>query len=400
MLGEHGSPHRRLRDRTRRPRRRRLPAGSAFRRIYARVSTPATARLRMQVYKRDAAGTETLVRDEYSDEFSNTTVAAQEWTATAAAAGALLATDRLVAKLYAQRVSGPTNITVTTFYEGTSHTSHIQTTISAGAQGPPGPAGPGVPAGGTAGQVLTKDTGTDYDTSWTDPASGGGGGDMNWAGAWNAGTTYAENDVVTYANGLWIAPAAITAGTVPGTEPAPPAEMLTNEHMATPDPHDWIGTAFRSYSSPNNTGPNNYHWFYFDVTTAGTITIDREPAVGTATIYVYRPNGTYLGTSSGADFTGTVTPTGRWKFGITTGSSGLASGTVRLVPGTAVLAAAPSVGAAWVRLAPSTIDQTYTPTAGYTADRVFNPETAAVQEVARVLGTLIDDMKTAGLLRL
>jgi hypothetical protein len=36
----------------------------------------------------------------------------------------------------------------------------------------PGPAGPGVPTGGTAGQVLTKDSGTDYDTSWQDSAGG------------------------------------------------------------------------------------------------------------------------------------------------------------------------------------------------------------------------------------
>lgn len=39
----------------------------------------------------------------------------------------------------------------------------------------PGPAGPGVPTGGTAGQVLTKDSGTDYDTSWQDATGGGGG---------------------------------------------------------------------------------------------------------------------------------------------------------------------------------------------------------------------------------
>jgi hypothetical protein len=43
----------------------------------------------------------------------------------------------------------------------------------------PGPAGPGVAAGGTAGQVLTKDSGTDYDTSWQDATGGGGGGVTN-----------------------------------------------------------------------------------------------------------------------------------------------------------------------------------------------------------------------------
>ena len=43
-----------------------------------------------------------------------------------------------------------------------------------GPQGEAGPAGPGVPAGGTAGQVLAKKSGTDYDTEWKDPTGGGG----------------------------------------------------------------------------------------------------------------------------------------------------------------------------------------------------------------------------------
>ena len=43
-----------------------------------------------------------------------------------------------------------------------------------GDPGAPGPAGPGVPAGGTAGQVLTKIDGTDYNTEWRDPTGGGG----------------------------------------------------------------------------------------------------------------------------------------------------------------------------------------------------------------------------------
>lgn len=122
------------------------PAGTAYRRIYAMVNS-GTARLHLQVYKRDAAGVETLIRDEYSPNFTDLAVALQEWQMAAPAAGALLATDRIVNKLYAQRVSGPTNITVTTYYEGTAHTSQIQTTISAGAQGPVGPAGPQGPSG-------------------------------------------------------------------------------------------------------------------------------------------------------------------------------------------------------------------------------------------------------------
>ena len=41
-----------------------------------------------------------------------------------------------------------------------------------GPKGDPGPAGPGVPTGGTAGQVLTKVDGTDYNTEWKDPTGG------------------------------------------------------------------------------------------------------------------------------------------------------------------------------------------------------------------------------------
>lgn len=46
-----------------------------------------------------------------------------------------------------------------------------------GVQGPQGPAGEdgvGVPSGGTEGQVLSKASGTDYDTVWEDPPAGGG----------------------------------------------------------------------------------------------------------------------------------------------------------------------------------------------------------------------------------
>lgn len=88
----------------------------------------------------------------------------------------------------------------------------IRGVIATGQPGPPGPAGPtgpagagvptagttgqilaknsntnfdtvwiddtgggGLPTGGTAGQILTKDTSTDFDVSWQDPTGGGGG---------------------------------------------------------------------------------------------------------------------------------------------------------------------------------------------------------------------------------
>lgn len=45
-----------------------------------------------------------------------------------------------------------------------------------GDKGDKGDTGAGVAAGGTAGQVLTKVDGTDFNTQWTTPAAGGGSG--------------------------------------------------------------------------------------------------------------------------------------------------------------------------------------------------------------------------------
>ena len=47
----------------------------------------------------------------------------------------------------------------------------------AGTNGAAGPPGPGVAAGGTTGQVLAKNSATNYDTGWIDPPAGGGGGE-------------------------------------------------------------------------------------------------------------------------------------------------------------------------------------------------------------------------------
>jgi hypothetical protein len=155
------------------------PAGTAYRSLYGMVSS-GVARYHLQVYIRSTDGTERLVRDEFSASFSNTAVAQIQWDVTVLSAGALVVSDRIVAKVYAQRVSGSTTITVTTYFQGTAHASQIQTTISTGAQGPTGPAGPagpagpGVAAGGTTGQLLAKKSATDYDTNWIAAPSGGG----------------------------------------------------------------------------------------------------------------------------------------------------------------------------------------------------------------------------------
>lgn len=46
-------------------------------------------------------------------------------------------------------------------------------TCPIGPQGQPGPIGPGIPTGGSAGDVLTKASGSDYDTQWLPPSGGG-----------------------------------------------------------------------------------------------------------------------------------------------------------------------------------------------------------------------------------
>lgn len=73
-----------------------------------------------------------------------------------------------------------------------------------------GIAGPGVPTGGTAGQVLAKDSSTNYDASWIDPPAGGGLTWLTVAANTNpieAGTGY----IVTGARTMTL-PASVPAG--------------------------------------------------------------------------------------------------------------------------------------------------------------------------------------------
>jgi len=117
-----------------------LPAGTAVRHIHGKVDA-GEARYLVEIYKRDTGGTETLLRTGYSNNFSNTTVEQVEWYFSDATSNALLASDRIIFKLYTARVSGPTTVTVTTYYNGTDHPSFVQTTISSGAVGPQGISG-------------------------------------------------------------------------------------------------------------------------------------------------------------------------------------------------------------------------------------------------------------------
>lgn len=68
----------------------------------------------------------------------------------------------------------------------------VSTTIDlGGGVGPQGPAGQGVPAGGTAGQILSKIDGSDYNTQWVTPSSG-----ASFTATLTAGETLAARDLI------------------------------------------------------------------------------------------------------------------------------------------------------------------------------------------------------------
>jgi hypothetical protein len=58
-----------------------------------------------------------------------------------------------------------------------------------GATGPTGATGPGVASGGTAGQILSKTSATDYVTGWIDAPTGTGGGNLRFEYTWSTTLT-------------------------------------------------------------------------------------------------------------------------------------------------------------------------------------------------------------------
>lgn len=67
-----------------------------------------------------------------------------------------------------------TTATITTVNADVIVLDGVTISATVGATGPAGATGQGVPTGGTAGQVLTKIDGTNYNTEWDDPSGGAG----------------------------------------------------------------------------------------------------------------------------------------------------------------------------------------------------------------------------------
>lgn len=85
-------------------------------------------------------------------------------------------------------------VNITVLSSGGSFTNNLGLMVSwvpagnAGTNGTNGTNGQGVPTGGTTGQVLTKLSGTNYDTSWQTPGGGGGGGITKYASVYLSGS--------------------------------------------------------------------------------------------------------------------------------------------------------------------------------------------------------------------
>jgi hypothetical protein len=128
-------------------------AGKDDHHIHAAVTTVGGfARYLMEIYYCNADGTgETLIGSSYSDSTSDTSIDEVNFDFYNLADVVLLATQRLVYKLYVARVSGPANVSVTTYFEGATHQSYTNAPIAGqlpvpGPQGPVGPPGLGLDA--------------------------------------------------------------------------------------------------------------------------------------------------------------------------------------------------------------------------------------------------------------
>jgi hypothetical protein len=110
-----------------------LPPGTYTRHFHvATGGVSEVARLYVEIYTCASDGSsETLRRSGYTPEFSGTTV--QEVSSSAEDAGgyAMAVTDRLLFKVYWERVSGPANCDITVYFNGSSRAAYVGSTILA-----------------------------------------------------------------------------------------------------------------------------------------------------------------------------------------------------------------------------------------------------------------------------
>lgn len=107
-----------------------IPSGMFYAHVHAATdATNAVAQLKVLVYSRTTGGTETLIATATSRTFSGTTPQELTFNATVLAPVAIAATDRLVFKVQTARVSGPTTVTTTLYFEGTDTAGFVITPL-------------------------------------------------------------------------------------------------------------------------------------------------------------------------------------------------------------------------------------------------------------------------------
>ena len=144
-----------------------IPAGTWNFHAWFYVSAGNTCTVKFRVLKISATGVETtLFTTAASAAIAATTLASPtevQLSYTVASDIPLLTTDRVAVRIVGNNSSATARV-VHFVYQGSSHASHVETTLPV--------AGVGVPVGGATGVVLAKKSGSDYDTEWVATPSG------------------------------------------------------------------------------------------------------------------------------------------------------------------------------------------------------------------------------------
>lgn len=170
-----------------------------------------------------------------------------------------------------------------------------------------------------------------------DGAAGAAGAGFNFQGLYVAATPYVSGAVVRNNNALYIATRDVTT-----SDPAPGAADTasftgTNAGDAgaaytAARTHQRLTTALQNWSCGSTEA--TFAYFFFDVTVAGTLTVDKEGTTGLGYKRLYRTSDGGAFGSGTTDYTGTF-PVGRWYVRIEPNALSTEAGTIKLILGTA-----------------------------------------------------------------
>jgi len=200
-----------------------------------------------------------------------------------------------------------------------------------GPVGPEGPAGVGeggvgIPVGGILGQLLYKTSAINYEAEWADPPIG-----FDFRGAWVA-QAYPRYALVRHVNALWIASEEAAESTdIPGDVEGLVSFQASGYTAARG--HTRLATDLKNWACAD--GEANYAYFFFDVTTGGTLTLNKNSnALGYMKVY----NGSTGAeiTATGNDYTATFA-VGRYYVRIEGLNTAVENGTIKIDQGTGVV---------------------------------------------------------------